>query len=76
MTPADSIRSVLLSVAPDADTSDDASIWDQLDSMGIVELLVKLEESGATHLLGNEEVLREGGPLESVGALIAYLEAQ
>lgn len=47
-----------------------------LDSLGIVQLLVELEKHTGVALLGKPEVIREGGPLETVGSLIAHLEAK
>ena len=54
-----------------------APLWESLDSIGIVELLVKLEELfPGKRLLGNRDVVREGGPIETVEGLVAHLEGK
>ena len=51
-----------------------------LDSLDVVELLVRLEDAiedeygRSPHLLGNEDVMAYPGPLETVGSLVRYLE--
>jgi len=41
----------------------------------MVELLVAIEaRAPGAKLLGNPDVLAEGGPLETVAALVTYLE--
>lgn len=55
-------------------------LYGPLDSLSVVELLVGLEEDVEdaygvrAELVGNEEVIAPGGPLETVGSLIRYLE--
>ena len=63
----------LLAIDPTHSIDNDAPL--ALDSLGFVELMVKLEEGiDGADLLGNEDVIAEGGPLETVGSLVAYLE--
>lgn len=68
------LRAIGYSGPVDADTP---LLGSAIDSIQMVELLVRLEdETGCGRLLGNPEVIEEGGPLETVGSLIAYLEAK
>lgn len=54
----------------------DPIVGKYVDSLGVALLLGKLEAATGVRLLGRTDVVMPGGPLSSVGALIAYLEEQ
>ncbi len=71
----DIVLTAIHAVESGHDLADDAPL--QLDSLGFVELLVLLEKQiPGANLVGNVDLFTEGGPLETVGSLVAYLEEQ
>jgi hypothetical protein len=64
---------------PKIETSPDSEVLGQIDSMQVVALLVSLEEKieellqQQISLVDDIDLLREGGPLQTVGGLKDYI---